>query len=93
MGKAKKASRKELEDVVGKIIQEIQYLGQAVGALDSCLGAYIKYKGDTLTFNDYFKSEIDKAQKKAKADTQKPRNPKDVDSAKRERYRKITSPL
>ena len=58
MGKAKKATRKELEAVIGKLIQEVQYLRQGFTAIDSYLGAYVKFKGDTLTFNEFLNKEI-----------------------------------
>ena len=48
MGKAKKATRKELEAVIGKLIQEVQYLRQGFTAIDSYLGAYVKFKGEYI---------------------------------------------
>ena len=62
MGKANRATRKELEEVVGKIIQELQFLKQGFTALDNYLGAYVKYKGDALQFTEYLKKEIENVQ-------------------------------
>ena len=62
MGKANRATRKELEEVVGKIIQELQFLRQGFTALDNYLGAYVKYKGDALQFTEYLKKEIENVQ-------------------------------
>ena len=68
-------------------------LQQGFKALDSYFGAYIKFKGDTLTFNDYISAEIDKMQKDIETKTEKPKV-KDVKSAKKSRYRKVsTQPL
>ena len=87
MGKAKKATRKELEAVIGKLIQEVQYLRQGFTAIDSYLGAYVKFKGDTLTFNEFLNKEINKAQ-----DVKKSTISEDVKSDKKERYNRITTP-
>ena len=58
MGKANRATRKELEEVVAKLIQEIQFLKKGFTALDNYLGAYVKYKGDTIAFNEFLTAEI-----------------------------------
>ena len=91
MAKANRATRKELETVVQEIIRELQMLKQAFTAIDNYLGAYVKWKGDTLTFNDYIRTEIDKMQKEGKAKTENPKD-KDVKSAKKSRYSKVSTP-
>ena len=58
MGKAKKATRKELEAVIGKLIQEVQYLRQGFTAIDSYLGAYVKFKGDSILFQEFLTKEL-----------------------------------
>jgi hypothetical protein len=88
MGKAKRATRKELEEVVTTVIQEIQQLKQGFVALGNYVGAYVKYKGDTLTFDNFLQEEIDRAEK---AMTEKPKE-KDVTSDKRSRYKKVSTP-
>ena len=91
MAKSNRATRKELEAVVQEIIKELQMLRQGFAALDNYLGAYVKFKGDTLTFNDYISTEIKKRQKDIEVKTEKP-DTKDVKSAKKSRYSKVSTP-
>ena len=89
MGKANRATRKELEEVIGKLIQEIQFLKQGFSALDNYLGAYVKYKGDTIAFSDFIKKEYDKAQNNGqKLEPAKKRELVD----KKDRYKKVSTP-
>jgi|TARA_Y100000034_G_scaffold123817_1_gene171148 hypothetical protein len=89
MGKANRATRKELEEVIGKLIQEIQFLRQGFTALDNYLGAYVKYKGDTIAFSDFIKKEYEKAQN----NEQKLEPPKEREKIdKKDRYKKVSTP-
>tara|TARA_Y100000310_G_scaffold73639_1_gene69747 strand:+ start:441 stop:707 length:267 start_codon:yes stop_codon:yes gene_type:complete len=87
MAKNKRATRKELEEVVGKLIQEVQFLRQGFTALDNYVGAYVKYKGDTITFNDFLTGEIKKIQKDI--DTKEGSTTSD----KKSRYKKVSTPI
>ena len=94
MAKTNRATRKELETVIEKIIEELHILRRGFAVLDNYLGAYVKFKGDTLTFNDFLKTEaekMDEADKKAKVKTENPKT-KDVKSAKKSRYSKVNTP-
>ena len=91
MAKSNRATRKELEAVVQKIIEELNHTKQALMAIDSYLGAYVKFKGDTITFNDFIRKEIEKKQNKTETKTQEPME-KDIKSAKESRYNRIKTP-
>ena len=90
MGKSKRATRKELEEVVGKIIQELQFLRQGFTALDNYLGAYVKYKGDALQFTEYLKKEIENVQTETKTPNKSTKE--SVKSDKKDRYKKVSTP-
>ena len=89
MGKANRATRKELEEVIGKLIQEVQFLRQGFTALDNYVGAYVKYKGDALQFTDFLKKEFEKIENDQKK-LEQPKNSEQVD--KKDRYKKVTTP-
>tara|TARA_Y100000310_G_C19951045_1_gene476854 strand:+ start:129 stop:410 length:282 start_codon:yes stop_codon:yes gene_type:complete len=91
MGKSNRATRKELETIIQEIIKELQILRQGFTAIDNYLGAYVKFKGDSITFNDFLTTEIEKMEKDRKATIKKPEN-KDVKSAKKSRYSKVSTP-
>ena len=76
MGKANRATRKELEGVIGKLIQEVQFLSNYIGA-------YVNYKGDSLQFPEFLKKEFDK---KVEQKLEQPKKSEQVD--KKERYKK-----
>ena len=82
MGKSNRATRKELETIIQGIIKELQMLRQGFTAIDNYLGAYVKFKGDSITFNDFLVTEIERIEKDRKTTTKKPEN-KDVKSAKK----------
>ena len=89
MGKSNRATRKELEEVIGKLIQEVQYLRQVFTALDNYLGAYVKYKGDTIAFSDFIQKEYEKTQN----NEQKLEPPKEREKVdKKDRYKKVSTP-
>ena len=91
MGKANRATRKELEEVIGKLIKEVQFLKQGFTALDNYLGAYVQYKGDTLEFNDFIRTTLEKAQKNTdKLETPNTKEREKID--KKGRYKKVSTP-
>ena len=91
MAKQNRATRKELETVIHKIIEELKSLGQGFRAIDNYLGAYVKFKGDSVTFNDYLSEEIEKMKEEQETKTEAPVR-KDVKSAKKSRYSKVSTP-
>ena len=91
MAKQNRATRKELETVIHKIIEELKTLGQGFRAIDNYLGAYVKFKGDSVTFNNYLSTEIEKMKKEQEAKTETPSRG-DVKSAKKSRYSKVSTP-
>ena len=91
MAKSKRATRKELETVIKEVIEELHALRQGFNALDNYLGAYVKFKGDTLMFNEYISTEVMKRQREIEAKTEKP-DTKDIKSAKKSRYSKVSTP-
>tara|TARA_Y100000310_G_scaffold250294_1_gene256493 strand:+ start:46 stop:306 length:261 start_codon:yes stop_codon:yes gene_type:complete len=84
MGKAKRATRKELEDVIGKMIQELS-------ALRNHLGMYIEWKGDMIEYSEHLKRRFEKPQKEASARTVTITGG-DTKSEKKDRYKKISTP-
>ena len=88
MGKANRATRKELEEVVGKLVQEVLYLKQVFTAMDNYLGAYVQFKGDNIEFNNYLKKEIEKTQ----ANVKTPDIQGGVKNDKKDRYKKVVIP-
>ena len=90
MGKTKRATRKELEEVVVKLIEEVQYLRQGFTALDNYVGAYVRYKGDTIQFTESLKKEFKKYQEKPKKSSNDTK--KSLKSDKEERYKKVSTP-
>ena len=91
MAKQNRATRKELETVIHKIIEELKSLGQGFRAIDNYLGAYVKFKGDSVTFNDYLSIEIEKMKKEQETKTETP-DRGDAKSAKKSRYSKVSTP-
>ena len=91
MAKSKRATRKELETVIQEVIKELHMLRQGFNALDNYIGAYVKFKGDTLMFNEYISTEVMKRQREIEVKTEKP-DTKDIKSAKKSRYSKVSTP-
>jgi len=91
MAKSNRATRKELETVIQEVIKELHMLRQGFNALDNYLGAYVKFKGDTLMFNEYISTEVMKRQREIEVKTEKP-DTKDIKSAKKSRYSKVSTP-
>ena len=89
MGKVKRATRKELEKVVGEIIKELQSLRTAFIALDNYVGLYIEWKGDKIEFPDYIQKKFNEPEKGSEA----PSVEGNRKSEKQSRYKKISTPL
>ena len=85
MGKAKRATRKELEEVIGEMIQEISALKVNLMNLGTFLTLYIEWKGDKIEFPEWLRKRTNKVQTETKTTDSK--------DGKRDRYRKITQPL
>ena len=90
MAKSNRATRKQLEEVIQKIIEELGMVKKTIIAIDNYLGAYVKFKGDTLMFHDFLQKEIEKMQEEQpkKSEAEK----KDIESVKKSRYKKIVTP-
>tara|TARA_R100001086_G_scaffold208026_1_gene123835 strand:- start:992 stop:1285 length:294 start_codon:yes stop_codon:yes gene_type:complete len=97
MGKAKRATRKELEEVISDIIQELGSLRTMINALNSYVGFYIEWKGDKITYNEALKKKFDEAQGGTGTSSMGKSNGNmgkgNVKSEKKDRYRKISTPL
>ena len=91
MAKSNRATRKELETIIQEVIKELHMLRQGFNALDNYIGAYVKFKGDTLMFNEYISTEVMKRQREIEVKTGKP-DTKDIKSAKKSRYSKVSTP-
>mgnify|MGYP003152405164 CR=1 FL=1 len=89
MGKAKRATRKELEKVIPEIIQEVSTLRTELINMSNYFGLYLEWKGDRFEFPEWIKERIDKAQNNT--DTTGTKG--NIKGEKRSRYRKITQPL
>ena len=89
MGKAKRATRKELEKVIPEIIQEVSTLRTELINMSNYFGLYLEWKGDRIEFPEWVRKRIDKAQ--TKTDTTDTKG--NIKGEKRSRYRKITQPL
>lgn len=92
MAKANRKTRKELETIIQEIIRELHFLRQSFLTLDNYMGAYIKWKGEELMFNNYISEEVEKAQKAKETKRNNPVN-EDIESVKKSRYAKIENPL
>ena len=87
MGKTKRATRKELEDVIAGVIQELNLLHNEIKTFGNYFAMYVEYKGDSLEFTEHLKQKISKA----KANTSNVGGTSK--GGKQDRYRKITQPL
>ena len=85
MGKAKRATRKELEGVIAGVIQELDLIHNEIKVLGKYFAMYVEYKGDSLEFTEHLKQKISKAEASNVRGTSK--------GGKQDRYRKITQPL
>ena len=89
MGKNKRATRKELEEVVGAVIEELRTLKTAFTALDSYVGLYVEWKGDSIEFSEHIKNKFSKSQIKAETSNIE----SSAKNEKKDRYKKISQSL
>ena len=57
----KKANKKELQDIVARLIGSVAMLEQKIGSYNTLFGMYVKYKDDSDGFQAYLKEELEKA--------------------------------
>ena len=91
MAKSNRKTRKELEEVIGEMIQELMYLRKTISAIDNYVGAYLSFKGDTIMFSEYLQEKYVKA-KEGTSEQIGASNNKDVKDAKKSRYKKVSTP-
>ena len=89
MGKNKRATRKQLEEIVGEMINEIGRLRDTITALDNFFGLYIEWKGDSVAYTQFLEEKFDKTKKERPKILENSNKP----IGKRERYKKISTPL
>jgi len=93
MGKAKRATRKELEEVISDIIQELNSLRNMM----NYVGFYIEWKGDKISYDEALKKKISEVQGRTQTSSTDKSNGKmekgNVKSEKKDRYKKISTPL
>ena len=57
----KKANKKELQDIVARLIGNVAMLEQRVASYNTLFSMYVKYKDDSDGFQVYLKEELEKA--------------------------------
>jgi len=57
----KKANKKELQDVVARLIGSVAMLEQKIASYNTLFSMYVKYKDDSDGFQVYLKEELEKA--------------------------------
>ena len=90
MGKTKRATRKELEDVIRGIIEEIQNIKTVLQALNNYCGYYMEWKGDKIAYESYLGERFNKTDRETNVSNVEGNVKK---SDKKDRYRKISTPL
>ena len=88
MGQIKRPTRKELEKVVGQIINELKNLRTGFEALDNYLGAYVEWKNDRPKFEDHLGKMLQKKQSELN-DKKEPMS-NDKKDTKKSRYEKVS---
>ena len=61
----KKANKKELQDIVARLIGSVAMLEQKVASYNTLFSMYVKYKDDSDGFQVYLKEELEKANAEA----------------------------
>lgn len=56
----KKANKKELQDIVARLIGNVAILEQRVASYNTLFSMYVKYKDDSDGFQVYLKEELEK---------------------------------
>ena len=54
----KKASKKELQDIVARLIANVAMLEQKVASYNTLFSMYVKYKDDSDEFQAFLKKEL-----------------------------------
>ena len=57
----KKANKKELQDIVARLIGSVAMLEQKIISYNTLFSMYVKYKDDSDGFQAYLKEELEKA--------------------------------
>ena len=57
----KKANKKELQDIVARLIGSVAMLEQKIASYNTLFSMYVKYKDDSEGFQAYLKEELEKA--------------------------------
>lgn len=60
----KKANKKELQDIVARLIGSVAMLEQKIASYNTLFSMYVKYKDDSDGFQVYLKEELEKANAK-----------------------------
>tara|TARA_R110002020_G_scaffold434559_1_gene644697 strand:- start:308 stop:586 length:279 start_codon:yes stop_codon:yes gene_type:complete len=88
MGQNKRATRKELEKVVGQIIGEITNLRNGFQALDGYIGAYVEWKNDRPKFEEHLSRMM--KEKQFEINDKKEPMSNDKKDTKKSRYEKVS---
>ena len=57
----KKANKKDIQDIVARLIGSVAMLEQKVASYNTLFSMYVKYKDDSDGFQVYLKEELEKA--------------------------------
>ena len=57
----RKANKKELQDVVARLIGNVAMLEQKIASYNTLFSMYVKYRDDSDGFQVYLKEELEKA--------------------------------
>ena len=57
----RKANKKDIQDVVARLIGSVAMLEQKVASYNTLFSMYVKYKDDSEGFQAYLKEELEKA--------------------------------
>ena len=60
----KKANKKELQDIVARLIGSVAMLEQKIASYNTLFSMYVKYRDDSDGFQVYLKEELEKADAK-----------------------------
>ena len=57
----KKVNKKDLQDIVARLIGSVAMLEQKIASYNTLFSMYVKYKDDSDGFQAYLKEELEKA--------------------------------
>jgi hypothetical protein len=57
----KKANKKDIQDIVARLIGSVAMLEQKIASYNTLFSMYVKYKDDSDGFQVYLKEELEKA--------------------------------